>query len=272
MKRIPIIVLAAAACAPAIAQDGPPVTEQELSEAVSPWRVEFTTWIWAMGTEGDVGVRGLTANVSASFTDIIDDSDSLFALSGRLEVGYEKFAVFVDGFYADIGVDNITGPEGMADVDLTFEQIIVDFGAMYRIGDWEPSGGAAANEQNITLDLYAGGRYIDLEMELDPASQASRSADQQWIDPIFGAKLNYPISENWLFNINGDIGGFGVESDFTWSTTAVFGYNFDLFSIPATVLFGYRAYGWDYADGAGQDRFVWDVTQHGPILGLSLRF
>jgi hypothetical protein len=269
---MPIIIITAAASAPAIAQDGPPVTEQELSEAVSPWRVDFNAWIWALAIDGDVGVGNRIAEVNASFTDIIDDSDSLFSFSGRLEVGYEKFAVFVDGFYADIGVENASGPLGVSDIDVALEQIIVDFGAMYRIGDWEPTGAAVANAQNITLDLYAGGRYIDVELELDPAFLPSRSADRQWVDPIVGAKLNYPISEKWLFNINGDIGGFGVESDFTWSTTAVFGYNFDLFSTPATVLFGYRAYGWDYADGAGLDRFVWDVTQHGPILGLSLRF
>lgn len=272
MRALPMIMLVAAATAPATAQQNPPVTERELSEAASPWRIEFNTWIWAMGVDGDVGARGRVADVSASFIDIFDDSDSLFAFSGHLEIGYEKFGVFIDGFYADIGVDNASGPPGMADIDMTFEQAIVDFGAMYRLGDWEPSGDAAANDRNITLDLYAGGRFIDLKLDLDADSLPSRSADKQWVDPIVGAKLNCPISEDWRVSVNGDVGGFGVESDLTWSATGVFGYNFDLFSVPATVLFGYRAYGWDYSEGSGDDRFEWDVIQHGPIIGLSLRF
>ena len=71
---------------------------------------------------------------------------------------------------------------------------------------------------------------------------------------------------------NGDIGGFGVGSDFTWSATIVIGYDFLLFEHPALVYLGYRAIGQDFTEGSGSDRFTWDVIQHGPILGFSLLF
>ena len=238
----------------------------------SDWRVDFNTWIWLMGVDGDVGARGLKTNVSADFGDVLDASDSLFAFSGRLEIGKGNWSVFIDGMYADIGVEDVSGPLGFADIDITFEQTLLDFGLMYRIGEWQPSGDASAHRLNTTLDLYVGGRYTNLELELDPANAPSRSKDVDWVDPIVGAKLVLPLAESWHMRATADVGGFGVESDFTWSVTGVLGYDFKLFELPATICFGYRALGQDFTEGSGADEFTWDVVQHGPILGLSLRF
>lgn len=273
MRSFQLIVLVGACAVHAHAQtNAEDLSDPGVSAEASPWRFDFNTWIWAMGVSGDVGVRGRTADIDASFIDILDESDSVFAFSGRLEVGYERFGGFIDGYYANLGVEDASGPAGLADIDVTMEQIIIDFGAMYRVGVWEPTGTAAMNERDITLDLYAGGRFNDLELELDPANVATRSGDKQWVDPIVGAKLVYPISERFRLSVNGDVGGFGVESDFTWSGTAVIGYDFNLFDIPATVYGGYRAIGWDYSEGSGMEEFTWDVVNHGPMLGFSVRF
>ena len=142
---------------------------------------------------------------------------------------------------------------------------------MYRVGEWTPSGGAANNSRDTTLDLYAGVRYTYLDLEIDPALEPSRSGSEDWLDPIIGAKVVHPFSEKWHMQANADIGGFGVESDFTWSTTAVTGVDFSLFKHPATAYFGYRAIGWDFSDGTGSDEFIWDVVMHGPIVGFSLK-
>jgi len=236
------------------------------------WRVDFNTWIWVMGIEGDIGARGLVTDVSASFSDVLEASDSLVALSGRVEVGYGKWGGFIDGMWASIGVDDVTGPLGFASVDITFEQVLIDFGIMYRIGDWEPSGNAARNRHNVTLDLYAGARFNHIDIELAPAMAPNRQGDIDWIDPIVGAKLVLPVAEHWHLRVNGDVGGFGAASDFTWSATAVIGYDFELFDHPAALYAGYRAIGTDYTEGSGDGRFVWDVVQHGAILGFRLLF
>ena len=91
-------------------------------------------------------------------------------------------------------------------------------------------------------------------------------------DPIVGVKVRQPITQNLHLDLWGDVGGFGVESDFTWSATGVLGYDFEMFSIHSTVYGGYRAIGWDYQQGHGRDRFEWDVILHGPTLGLLMRF
>ncbi len=265
------------ACPAALAQNNDEMKGSEHSagapgEEISPWRFEFAPYFWLMGVEGDIGARGTTVNVGESFLDIVDASDTIVALSARFEAGYRRFGVFLDGFYADITIENQTGPEGLADVDVEFKQTILDFGAMYRVGDWEPSGDAAQNRLNITLDAYAGGRYSDLDIDIRPAVEPPRSGSKSWVDPIVGAKLVLPFAEQWHAAVNGDIGGFGVASDFTWSATALVGFDFHVFGLPSSVLAGYRAVGWDYSDGEGSEKFTWDVIEHGLVLGFSMRF
>lgn len=249
-----------------------PVDTEMLEAGESPWRIQFNTWVWVTAYDGSVGIGDRKADVDASFTDIVDASDSILAFSGRLEVGYGRWGGYIDGFYADLASDDETGPDGVADVDIEMKQTIVDFGVMYRLADWEPTGAGAASPHNAALDLYAGGRYSSIEVDIDPARLSSLSGSEEWIDPIVGARLLVPVDKRWHLSVNGDIGGFGVESDFTWSITSVLGYDFTLFDIPATAYGGYRAIGWDYSDGSGADEFEWDITVHGLLLGLSMRF
>ncbi len=256
----------------------PPAADASAAEAVAgddnPWRVELTAWIWIVGMDGEVGARGFEADVDASFGDILDASDSIFAFSGRVEAGIGSWSGFIDGVYSKLGVDDQSGPAGMAQIDVEFETALIDAGLMYRLGEWRPAGHAAgqAGDRPVTLDLYGGFRYTDLDLTLDPAMVAARSKSVNWFDPIVGAKFVYPFADSWRFAVNGDIGGFGAGSDFTWSTTGVIGYDFNIGSTGGTAYLGYRAIGQDYSEGSGASSFEWDVVQHGPILGLSLRF
>jgi hypothetical protein len=51
------------------------------------------------------------------------------------------------------------------------------------------------------------------------------------------------------------------------------GYSFHLLGDDnAKVFAGYRALGQDYSDGSGADKFEWDETLHGPVLGLAYHF
>jgi hypothetical protein len=272
------------------------------------WRLELNTWIWPMGIEGDVGAFGLTKSVDASFVDILDATDSIIGLAGRLEVGKGRFAGFIDGSYSKLGVDDVTvnapdidvnanidfnidlggGPFNPnpnpdpnpdlslgllpAEVDITTELLIIDFGMMYQLGTWRMGHESAGHPRNLTLDAYAGGRFARVSIEIDAENSAGIERDRDWVDPIVGAKVRVPFADNWEILVWGDIGGFGVESDLTWSATAVLGYDFTLFDHSAAVYGGYRAMGWDFSEGSGRDKFTWDVTMHGPILGFSLFF
>lgn len=253
----------------ALAQDNAPAPAPSTDDG---WRAEAYVWIWATGLDGTSGARGLTADVSASFSDLLDDSDSLFAFSGRIEVGKGRWGAYVDGMYSNLQADNQSGPVGIGRIDMTFETALIDFGLMYRIGTWTAHGQAAQNSRSTTLDLYGGGRYTNLRLTLEPAVVGSASQSVDWVDPIVGAKFVLPVSRHFHIMTSGDIGGFGAGSDFTWSATAVLGYDFTIFDQPAALYLGYRAIGQDYSTGSGANEFIWDIIQHGPLIGFSMRF
>lgn len=268
-----VVLLAGATSAAAqTTGDEPAVTDETLSAHASPWRVELNFRAWFMGVDGDIGLGQNTVNTSATFVDILDNSDSVLAFSGRLEIGYERFGAFVDGFWADLGMNDQLAADGVTKVDVTFEEYLIDFGGMYRVLERTPTGRAATNGRDITVDLYAGGRYVDLDLTLRPQGGPPSSGGKDWIDPIVGTAVLVPLARHWHVEANGDVGGFGVNSDFTWSATGVIGFDFKLFENPASVYAGYRAIGWDYETGSGDSRFEWNVIQHGPAFGFELRF
>jgi hypothetical protein len=76
------------------------------------------------------------------------------------------------------------------------------------------------------------------------------------------------LAPRWDASLRGDIGGWGAGSQFTWNVQALVGYRFTLLGADATALVGYRALSQDYESR----RLVWDMTLHGPVIGLNLRF
>jgi hypothetical protein len=80
------------------------------------------------------------------------------------------------------------------------------------------------------------------------------------------------LSEHWFLLFMGDVGGFGVGSELAWSVTGLLGYRWQGAGVEWAVLAGYRALYQDYSEGSGTDRFRWDTTMHGPVLGLTIRF
>ncbi len=240
------------------------------------WEFKATPYLWVVNFEGDMTVRGNTVSVDVNLFDIIEASDSIFALEGYFEARKGDWGGFVDGTYADLSMGGNAGPLS-ADVDVSY--VLLDFAAFYRVGTWPiggGSGGATASDgQDLSLEVLAGGRYTSLDVDLDISGgpmPISVGGNQDWVDPIVGARVFLNLSENFSFGVRGDIGGFGVGSDFTWNVAGLLFYDFDLLGRDASVVAGYRALYQDYEDGSGANKFAYDVTQHGPILGMVIRF
>ena len=94
---------------------------------------------------------------------------------------------------------------------------------------------------------------------------SSASADKDWIDPILGVRSQWNLNDRWFLAARGDIGGFGVSSDFAWSLQATVGYNF---TGKVSAELGYRYFYADYTDGG----FTNDLTQSGIYTGVNIKF
>jgi hypothetical protein len=117
------------------------------------------------------------------------------------------------------------------------------------------------------------GRYQSLSVDVsirNPDGTSDAAAQSKSLfDPIVGARAAWPIGQAWTVIARGDIGGFGVGSDFTWSALAVADWSI---SENFGLLLGYRALDTDYSKGSGEDRFNFDMLVSGPLLGLRYNF
>jgi hypothetical protein len=227
------------------------------------WHATITPYVWATGLYGDVTVRGRDAELDIGFIDLLEETDTLVGLQGRLEVTRGRFGVYSEVFYVKTKVVDA----GITGLDVETRMWFVEFGALYRLLDTREE-----RVPGFTLDVYGGGRYSFLELDLDTAGTPSINQSKDWIDPIVGARVTVHFSEHVFLLAGGDVGGFGVGSDFAWSVQGFLGYKWRTGTAEWAVLAGYRALGQDYTTGSGVRHFRWDTTMHGPALGFSARF
>jgi hypothetical protein len=232
-------------------------------EDPNAWHVAVTPYAWAVGLYGDVTVGGRHAELDQSFIDTLDETDTVVGLQGHLEVTRGRFGVFGDLFYVKTKVVDA----GETGLDVETRMWLVEFGGQYRILDTRDD-----RVPGFTLDVYGGGRYSSIELDLDTAGTPSANQSKDWIDPIVGGRVGVHFTQHVFLLFSGDVGGFGVGSDFAWSVLGLFGYKWQAGTVEWAILAGYRALGQDYTSGSGPRRFRWDTTLHGPVLGFSVRF
>jgi hypothetical protein len=257
------------AALPAYSQIAPPPgTSQNVTAAGnqpgsasgSAWEFRLIPYTWLISLDTKTTVRGHTADMNIPFSDILRNMN--VAGQVHFEARKEKWGFFIDPTYLKMSKD-ATLRDGR-DARLQIEQWLVELGGMYQLAKWSLDG---KGKRQITVDALGGGRYWYLSANLDIGSTANPSQKTGWVDPFIGASLNADITERLLFNIRGDVGGFGVGSDFSWNALGVLGYRF---TKDITGLFGYRALYVDYKAGTSSMRY--NMTIHGPVVGLSFSF
>lgn len=249
----------------------------------SDWQFSVTPYVWAAGLEGDVTVKGRASSVDASFLDIVETADSIFGFMGVFEARKGDWGAFVAPMYLNIGVDEDVGIGPLTiDADVTVELTIIEFGVSYRL--WSSTLGSGSGEgggQPAWIDAIVGGRYTGLDGEIDLKVSAPSlglsgtrvtQGSRDWTDPFVGARAHAHLTEKVWVQARGDVGGFGVGSDFSWHALGLLGYDFKMFGRDASVAAGYRALYMDFEEGSGSSLFQYDITMHGPIIALQTRF
>jgi len=241
-------------------QDVPQPTDKSRFSSEDKWQFSVTPYAWMISMDTKATVRNYSVTSNIYFSDTIKDVD--FAGQIHFEAQKGKWGFFFDPTYLKITHDG-TLSNG-SDVRLQIEQWLVELGGFYQLGKWSLEG---KGKRSVTVDALGGGRYWYMSSNIDTGSIYNPSKTTQWIDPFIGVRLAADITENLVFNIRGDIGGFGVGSDFSWNALGAFGYRF---AKDITGYLGYRALYVDYKAGSSNIRY--EATAHGPIIGLSFAF
>jgi hypothetical protein len=282
---------------PAFAADvAMPVKAAAPVQAVSPWTYRITPYFWMTSLTGSSTVRGHTSDVDVSFIDLLHRKipKELFALMGAFEVRNDRFAILADVVYAKIGASKsgqksfVFGSHLSAgvggSVTVKAEMAIAELAAAYEIAHW----GGGMPGSGTAIDVFGGGRFWWQKAEADLAVSAALnlagftisggrafagSGDITWVDPIVGMRLRHHFAPGHEFTLSGDVGGFGVGSEFSWQAIGAYRFDFAKTShVTWSGMIGYRALYVDYERGAGVTRYEFDVLQHGPVVGISARF
>lgn len=221
------------------------------------WTFTVSPYAWLPGTSTSMQIADRTLNADISAGDVISNLD--FAFMGAVEARNGPWALILDTLYADIGASKDT-PFGAlwseAKVQTKLSATTVYAG--YRV----------VENDKAAVDLLAGGRFYDLELDarLTPGrrAQVERDIGDDWADPVVGLRGRYAFTEKWYTVGLADAGGFSDAAQ-SWQLFASVGYQFS----PSWSVEG----GWRYLDIEreinGQDV---TVDLNGPIIGVSFRF
>lgn len=220
------------------------------------WKHELAPYVWGSAMEGTTGVGGVTAEVNLSFGDLLDNLEMGFM--GMYRGTRDRYSVTVDTVYMGLGATE-RGRAGQAKADIDVDQLALAVAAGYALTD--------------SLVVVGGLRYNDVSAEVEVTGPLGNTADaetdESWVDPYLGLQYSARLSEAWSLTLYGDIGGFGVGSDFAWQGIATFRWQF---SERIGALAAYRYMQMDYESGSGSGRFEYDMAFSGPALGIVFTF
>jgi hypothetical protein len=194
-------------------------------------------------------VGPVVSDLDASPSDIFSNLQFGFMLSA--EARSPEWAIGFNSVYMDLSKDGANLPTQLDGYQGSFELT-----GFRRLMPW--------------FEILAGGRLnvMGASAKLDPVGTVF-DKDIVFFDPFLGARFTIPNTGKWDIMLRGDVGGFGVGSQFTWQVRPTVSYRLSkLVSVGAA----YWIFGVDYDQGTGLDYFKWDVTTFGPEIGISFTF
>ena len=302
IKFIAMIAMIRGISGGAIAADVAMPTKAPLVQTttIDSWTFSATPYVWVTLLNGSTTIKGRTVDVDVGFNDLMDlvrNSEipkDLVALMGYFEARNGRLSLFADVVYMKIGLDSsMTRSRGIGELNaavgasagLKYQMVIAEAAAAYEIARWGSTGAAGSNTavdvfggvrgwwQKADADLAFSGtlNFGDLTRNADGTLSASGRAS--WADPLVGLRLRHQFAPGLNFIASGDVGGFSVGSKFSWQALAAVNYDFYVRkNVTWSGMLGYKALFVDYSKGTGLTHYEYDMTMHGPILGVTARF
>jgi len=262
-----------------------------------PWRYNIALYGWALGVTGNVTARNQTIDTNASFIDIVQKSDSLGAFMGYMEADKGRLGVYTDLVFAKLGFGasqtSYRNPlpglsiTATANAALTYQLFIVEMGGVYEFFRWPGTTEGSSTSLDGLLAFRYWNNSVDASFDATaianlnlPAFGIERSrgfgvalarADAiQWVDPVVGVRLRHRFTPRQEIMVRGDVGGFGLGSQFSWQAVAVYSYAWQFTGYQVAALLGFRALGVNYSAPSGGVGI--NEVLYGPIIGASFRF
>ncbi len=236
------------------------------------WKIEVAPYIWALSMNGTVQVGPRArAHVDQSFSDILSQLN--WAGMVWLEANKNKFGIFANIIYSSLSDD---ASVRSATIKTKNEFGLYTAGVSYQIYQaCLLSSGCSQNTGTIAIEPYAGLRYTSNKATVtlsSPIISLRAVNNQDWTDPIIGARLKFALTNTWHAILSGDIGGTNASSHYSYNLVGVIGYKPQTHWVRTTWYLGYRLLDQHYATGNGANYFNWNMKLFGPLIGVSFTF
>lgn len=226
------------------------------------WQFDAQVYIWAADFGGELN-NGATFDVP--FSTMVDNLKMGFY--GSFEARKDKWLVFTDVVYLNIGTDAVTEPPGDFLFDASFRDVKLKGGAINLVGGFNLSAKGRSR-----IDFIAGVRYLDLGSEFGLNVTRLGETTPVFIpiemgtawDVIVGVKGGFAFAHRWSIPYHVDIGA--GDSDFTWQVLSGVSYHAAKW---VDVALTYRHMEWDLTS---VDGVLENVNFSGPSIGATFHF
>ncbi|WP_050602432.1 outer membrane protein [Ruegeria sp. 6PALISEP08] len=227
-----------------------------VSAQQSDWSYEATVYLFMPETDLSLATPNGTIDGTLSFSDALDNLD--FAFMAAFAASDGRWLFLADYNYTNLSFSNGTPGPAISSVDTSAEIKFFSGYVGYRVYD----------APTVSVDLAGGFRWFSTSTQftLQPGIAPGRSAtaDDNWTDPVIGARARVRFSDKWSGSGFVDYGGFRSGSE-TWQIllTADYAIN-DRWLLRG----GYRYISFDHVINGNDFKF----DQSGPLLGATYRF
>lgn len=214
-------------------------------------------FLWAQGIEGTSSIGPTQTPLDIKFEDAFDNLEATFTI--HYEMKRDALSLFAEYQYVDLG-PTAEGPMN-TELNIGFKDTIAELGVGYWVfgterTDWEVIGGARYTKQDMDVSVKGGPKLA--------------SVDESWWVGFFGGRMAGKLSENWTFIGRADFGVGSGDTNRIWNLVGMFDYRFRDWG---SVFVGYKWMDYNYDNGElGLDRYAYDATQQGPLLGLNFHW
>lgn len=226
--------------------------------AQAGWSFDASIYLFAAETTNsmDTGTPIGEVETTLSFKDALENLD--LAAMAAIEARNGRWGLLLDYMLTDITLDGDTPGPLFSGAEVGVRTQIVTGMAFYRVQE----------TPDLSFDLGGGARWYstDTKLKLKPGTAAGQTIDfdDDWADPVIGARLRYQFADRWGSTVAADYGGFRADSE-TWQVLLTLDY---AISERWLIRGGYRYLDFDH-EIDGKD---YSFTQQGPILGATYRF
>lgn len=255
MKKTMLAFFILAACL--ITMAGPASAQNKTIES-SGWEFTVTPLMSTVSVDGTIGVSHRSAHINVPWSKLQHYVESGYALN--LEARNDRHAFFFSGSYLKLGDDGtLSEPvSAYADVDLQITNFEADYS--YRLND----------SKKYPLEAFGGVRYWRFKTDIDaavfvPGYQLSFSDTEQWVDPVVGLQFRPALTKRLSLLLRGDVGGFGLGSQFTWKGLGAINYQF------TTHVGGQVGYSYTSINYSKSGCKI-DIDMQGAFAGMNFRF